>query len=188
MRTHVLLAALAFGVAGCGAIGVSGEVANEGRTGSIAAHGLALELPPGWDGRIYRPSPVFAVETEAATVPLAEVGTGDEHVRAVWARMEPEDVYVRISDIGPPPSALVEALRCECRPTEGWEREDGSLRLRARDVVFPVERVPEHLGHAQRAVVLGNHALMIWVEFGARPVTPKALARANEVLGSLEVD
>lgn len=70
----------------------------------LAAEGLELEVPPGWESRIRRGKPEQAGETlmpvlHAATVPLdaerADFGAG------VVERLGPEDVFISLVEFGP---------------------------------------------------------------------------------------
>jgi hypothetical protein len=65
----------------------------------LAAHRLALDVPPGWDARIYRRTPVEAEETthpvlHAGNFPLPP-STGDYGSGAV-TQMRPDDVLVTL--------------------------------------------------------------------------------------------
>jgi hypothetical protein len=80
-----------------GPAGGSKEIHRFGTT--VEAYGLSISVPDGWQARIYRLAPDDAITLEAASVdlpPRGEMMTGE--------RLGPDDAYIRIDDIGPPPN------------------------------------------------------------------------------------
>src|SRR5919198_702114 len=79
-RTGALIVA-ALALAAAGLIAFIAVAAESGRSSppaksSVSGYGLSIQLPAGWNGRIYRLSPTDAITLEAATVPLAPTGDG----------------------------------------------------------------------------------------------------------------
>jgi len=70
----------------------------------IQDYGLTIPLPNGWDGRIYRQTPLDAITLEATSARLASIA--DDSFIQTEQGMGSADIYVRLSDIGPPPPYL----------------------------------------------------------------------------------
>ena len=163
----LVLGSLAAGLAACG-----GSQPSDSGSTIVAGYGLRVELPPGWSGRVFRPSPKDAVSleaTSAALPPVNQVMTIDG--------LTDEGAYVRVDDIGAPPP-----------------------RIERSSVWLADPRLPLAVGHADLAgpyeggfpsgtalnVVIHDRALMIRVRFGSQPSDDR-LDDVNEVLASLSV-
>ena len=141
---------------------------------AVSGHGLAMEFPSGWDARIYRQSPDHAVTVEGASVPLEPIA--DHAPQRTERRLDSEDLYVRLTDIGSPPAHL--------GSEPGWKRAS-AIRLTPSNVHRYVEghSVP---ASAVGAFALGDHAIMVYVGFGSRP-TDADLEDVNRILGTLSI-
>ncbi len=141
----------------------------------ITGYGLTLQLPAGWDGRVYKQSSQDAVTLEAASVRLAS--PADDSFQQTEATMKESDVYIRISAIGLPPPNL---------GAEGdWHIAAPPFGLRASDVRDAIEGHSLPAGIA-KPVVFNNRALMTYVGFGSWPGRSE-LAQVTQLLSGLEV-
>jgi hypothetical protein len=152
----------------------SGQSSHVARS-TIGGFGLSMQLPPGWNGRVYRPSPADAITLEAATVPLAP--TGDSSFEQTERAMGAGDAYIRLSDIGAPPSYLGRE--------HTWQRVSLPISIDAGSVQRFVEgqSLPANV---VRPLVIKNRAITLYVGFGSAP-SPAAIRDVDHVLASLSV-
>ena len=129
------------------ATGCSAAQSNDSRQPetTVQAYGLSISVPAGWEARVYRLSPQYAITLEAASVglpPRGQLMTGD--------RLRTGDAYIRIDDIGPP---LVYEVRL-------------SISVDPEDIGGPYEGGFPAGGFA---AVIDDRDLMIRVRFGSQP-------------------
>ena len=142
---------------------------------TVSGYGLSIQLPAGWNGRIYRPSPADAITLEAATVPLAP--TGDGSFEQTEQAMGAGDAYIRLSDIGAPPPYLGKE--------HTWQRASLPISVDPTSVQRYLEgqSLPANI---IRPLVIKNRAITVYVGFGSSP-SPAAMKQVNQVLSSLSV-
>jgi hypothetical protein len=138
----------------------------------VEGHGLRIELPAGWDGRVRSEGPGTAIELEAASVPLEQGRSRLELQRT----MEEHDVYLRVLD------TLLEPE--EVAGDESWS-VDSMVRFAAADI-SPVFEGVELPAYSARFVVVGDRPLMVYLGFGRIP-SAADLDAANSVLATLTV-
>jgi hypothetical protein len=141
----------------------------------LAAHGLAVELPPSWEGRIVRS------------------GGGLPTLHAASFALPAED-----SDFGTKASAEMPSDGVLVVVTE-YERELAETALFARrglPVPLPVDaarpeallrRVPGQAG-VQRFFTAAHRAFCLYVVVGSAPSRARLLGRANGVLHTVEIE
>jgi hypothetical protein len=141
----------------------------------VSGYGLSIQLPAGWNGRIYRTSPSDAITLEAATVPLAP--TGDGSFEQTEQTMGADDAYIRLSDIGAPPPYLGKE--------HTWQKVTLPISVDAASVQRYVEgqSLPANI---VRPLVIKNRAITVYVGFGSSP-SAASMKQVNQVLSSLSV-
>jgi hypothetical protein len=167
-------------------IGRSPEPANPtqalGRT--LAAMGIELTIPEGWDGRIYAVNgysrPVFRI----ATFPLPE--SDDVDGSRARAMMQKSDVLIAITEY----SAV-------CPPCAGFAQASFPLRLSAEDFETPFDVwhdippqndvVPASHDLARETFETNDRFLDLWIEFGQEPASAEMVSAAGRVVESLKV-
>jgi len=166
-----LFAALSLALFGCG--GTERQPAQAGQGKTVSGYGLRVNLPSGWTGRVFQPSPNDAIELEAATSPLLPRGqflTGDE--------LGAGNAYVIIDDFG-------QARRGFVKRANGWQVHPRlPLTLSRPDLRGPYEG--GFPSGATLPVGIEGRALEIRIRFGSRPSVGQ-LGEVNDVLGSLSV-
>ena len=147
--------------------------------GRVAAQGLSVSPPPGWEVSIYRRSPspgeqTFAV-LHAATVPLL-AGRGD-YGGGLVETLGPSDVFVSLLDFGPGAagSALFEA--------EG-------LPGLTPDMFRPkqLQRVLRGQAGVQRFFTERRRAFCLYAVVGAYANRLALCSRANQLIGTIHVE
>jgi len=96
MKAAVLALTTGLLASACGGSAAPGG--SEEQTTTVQGYGLSITAPDGWEGRVYRLSPDYAITLEVASVelpPQGELMTGD--------RLGADDAYIVIDDIGAPP-------------------------------------------------------------------------------------
>jgi hypothetical protein len=167
--TLLVLVALLLGllVAGCGD-GVAPK--------TISGHGLSIELPEGWQGRVSKPGPEYATTLRAANfrLPVDEDYPGPKTGQA----MGKGSIVIDVNDLGPYPSPGF--------PSEGWVEATLPIAIGRSDFGGPFEDWSPP-GYALRNLVVGGRALMVGVGFGTATPSDELLAEANRVLATLRV-
>ncbi len=141
---------------------------------TIESHGVSIQLPPGWEGRIVEPERGFATHVVAGNfeVPNAEDWLGPETSSA----MSPESIYVWLA----------------VQPV--FEGMQGGRWLESR---LPIRVDRSHLGNfeglfspveAARWLMIDEHAIIAVVGFGSEGPDARAFEEANAVLATLSLD
>jgi len=140
----------------------------------LAAHGIALELPAGWDGRIWTRSGGGPV-VHAANVALP-AADGDFATRATEA-LPPDGVVVVLVDYGPGDAGTpLFAAPAPARIDPGELSPSTLLRRR-----------PGQRG-LQRFFTAAGRAMCLYVVVGSRAHAPDLAAGVSRVLGTLRVE
>jgi len=140
----------------------------------IAAHGLDVDLPPGWDGRIYRRHEGHPI-LHAGSFPLPK-DDGDFGVRAV-AAMGPSDVFL----------ALLE-YEAELADAGLFASHGIPFPLRAADVdPRALQRLQTGRAGVQRFFSAGRRAFCLYVVVGTGRGAAGPVDMANEVLRTLAI-
>jgi hypothetical protein len=140
----------------------------------LAAHGLALDVPRGWEGRIFRHGGLPTMH--AANFPLP-AEDGDFGTRAVES-LGPDGVLVVLTEYEP--DAAGQAL---------FAREGLPLPL-APDAAHPatlLRRLPGQAG-LQRFFSLAGRPFCLYVVVGSQPSRGALVGRAESLLRSLVVE
>jgi hypothetical protein len=146
---------------------------------SIAAMGLAVTPPPGWEAAIYRRPALSGQQTypvlHVATVPLP-AGRGDYGAGLVEL-LGPDDVFVSVLEFGA--EAASSPLFSTLRAVPGLTPDAYRPRQLQRTI----------LGQAgvQRFFTTQGRAFCLYSVIGALTNRVALTARANEVLGSFRV-
>ncbi len=145
----------------------------------LAAHGLALGVPPGWEGRIQRRGVTLAAERTRAVVHLANFALPeqrDDFGGGVTPAMRSTDVFVVLFEYGPESrDAPLFASKGVPRVTAGMF---GSKRLQ--------RPLPGQLG-CQHFFTAGGRPFCLYVVAGSRAYLPRIVVDVNAVLAGLDV-
>ncbi|HEX4325041.1 MAG TPA: hypothetical protein VHZ77_10475 [Gaiellaceae bacterium] len=142
----------------------------------IQNYGLTIPLPNGWDGRIYRQTPLDAITLEATSARLAPIA--DDSFIQTEQGMGSADIYVRLSDIGPPPPYLGKG--------NDWQIVSSPPPIQPVDLQDFIEGHSLPAGVAS-AMVINNRAFMLYVGFGTWP-SQAQLNQMNQILSQLQVE
>ena len=145
----------------------------------LAAHGLAIGLPAGWEGRIQRRAPTAAVEQTRAVLHLANFALPEERDDfggGVTPSMRSPDVLVVLFEYGP------ESAGKPMFTADGVPRVTadmfGSKRLQ--------RPLPGQLG-CQRFFTANARQFCLYVVAGSRAYLPRIITEVNAVLADLDV-
>ena len=141
----------------------------------LAAHGVAMELPRSWEGRIVRHAHAPAT-LHAANFPLP-ADDGDFATKAV-ADMPPDGVLVVLTEYEP-----------DLAGTELFA-ERGIPASLAADAAHPgalLRRLPGQAG-VQRFFTHAGRAFCLYVVVGSLPSRPQLVAKANALLRSVSIE
>ena len=145
---------------------------------SLAAHGLALGVPPGWEGRIRRRRASLPEQTRAvahlANFALPE--QRDDFGGGVTPGMRSSDVFVVLFEYGP------ESLGAPLFASQGVPRV-GAAMFGSKRLQRPL---PGQLG-CQRFFTAGGRPFCLYVVAGSRAYLPRIIADVNAVLAGLDV-
>ncbi|MDQ1435269.1 MAG: hypothetical protein QOF59_2085 [Actinomycetota bacterium] len=148
-------------------------------TTTLAAHGLAIGLPTGWEGRIQRRAVSVAAEQTHAVVHLANFALPeqrDDFGGGVTPLMRSADVFVVLFEYGP------DAVGKPLFAAQGIPRVTadmfGSKRLQ--------RPLPGQLG-CQRFFTARGRPFCLYVVAGSRAYLPRILAQVNAVLTDLDI-
>jgi hypothetical protein len=146
---------------------------------TLTAHGLAVGLPTGWEGRIQRRAVSVATEQTHAVVHLANFALPEERDDfggGVTTLMRSADVFVVLFEYGP------DAVGTPLFAAQGIPLVTadmfGSKRLQ--------RPLPGQLG-CQRFFTAQGRPFCLYVVAGSRAYLPRILAQVNAVLTNLDV-
>jgi len=146
---------------------------------TLAAHGLALALPSGWEGRIHRRTAVAAAEQTHAVVHLANFALPeqrDDFGGSVTPAMRSPDVFVALFEYG------TDSLGTPLFAPQGAPKVSadmfGSKRLQ--------RPLPGQLG-CQQFFTANGRPFCLYVVAGSRAYLPGIIAEVNAVLADLQV-
>jgi hypothetical protein len=168
------LAACSWGDGQAETAGTTGETSERGTAArTLSGHGLSIELPQGWDGRVIQPSPEHSVQLVAGNfdIPPEEQYLGSETSRAMEAR----SIYVWLAL-----SPLHEHLQ-----PQRWEEASLPIRVGRSDLTN-IEGFASPIEAARWLIVDGQTALVV-VGFGVERPGEALIAEANRVLASLSL-
>jgi hypothetical protein len=162
-RTAGILAiALIASAPSCGAV----EAPARERPATLERYGIALTLPPGWHGRLTRAT----VEAANAIIPGGtDVSLGDA------------DLLIRLFEFEPEPEYLLQTLRTH---PDGHPNPFSAAEFSQTELGGDHPKSP---GFARRNFSIAGRYFDLFVESGAAKPSEDALARLNELVGSLEV-
>ena len=145
----------------------------------LTAHGLAVAMPPGWEGRIHRRWAAVASEDTKPVVHLANFALPeqrDDFGGGVTPAMRSPDVFVVLFEYGP------ESLGTPLFASKGVPRVTaamfGSKRLQ--------RPLPGQLG-CQHFFTANGRPFCLYVVAGSRAYLPRIVAEVNAVLAGLDV-
>jgi hypothetical protein len=146
---------------------------------TLAAHGLALALPSGWEGRIQRRTAAVAAERTHAVVHLANFALPeqrDDFGGSVTPAMRSPDVFVTLFEYG------AGSLGTPLFARQGVPRVSadlfGSKRLQ--------RPLPGQLG-CQQFFTANGRPFCLYVVAGSRAHLPGIIAEVNAVLADFRV-
>jgi len=146
---------------------------------SLAAHGLALGVPPGWEGRIQRRAISLTQERTRAVVHLANFALPeqrDDFGGGLTPAMRSPDVFVVLFEYGP------ESLGAPLFASEGVPRVTADM-FGSRRLQRPL---PGQLG-CQHFFTAGRRPFCLYVVAGSRAYLPRIVADVNAVLAGLDI-
>ncbi len=149
-------------------------------TRQIAAMGLAVTAPPGWEATIYRRQAEHGAITypvlHAATIAMP-AGRGD-YGGGLVELLGPEDVFVSVLEFGP--AAASTALFSALRSVPGL----------TPDVFRPqqLQRTIRGQAGVQRFFSVGGRAFCLYSVIGSIANRVRGSARANELIGTFRID
>jgi hypothetical protein len=145
----------------------------------MAAHGLAVGIPPGWEGRIHCRPPTVAQERTCAVVHLANFALPehrDDFGGGVTPAMRSPDVFVALFEYGP------ESLGTPLFATHGVPRIAAGM-FDSKRLQRPL---PGQLG-CQRFFTANGRPFCLYVVAGSRAHLPRIVADVNAMLADLDV-
>jgi hypothetical protein len=149
-------------------------------TRRIAAMGLAVTAPPGWDATIYQrpsgPGEVTYPVMHAATIPLpAERG---DYGSGLVELLGPQDVFVGVLEFGP--QAASTPLFAGLRSVPGLTPD----AYRSQQL----QRTIRGQAGVQRFFTVGGRAFCLYSVIGSIANRAAGSARANELIATFRVD
>jgi hypothetical protein len=145
----------------------------------LAAHGLAVGIPAGWEGRIQRRPATVAAERTRAVVHLANFALPerrDDFGGGVTPGMRSPDVFVTLFEYGP------ESLGAPLFASKGVPRIAAEMFASKR-----LQRpLPGQLG-CQRFFTANGRPFCLYVVAGSRAHLPRIVSEVNAVLANLDV-
>ena len=145
----------------------------------LAAHGLALGLPAGWEGRIHRRPVTVASEHTRAVVHLANFALPerrDDFGGGVTPGMRSPDVFVALFEYGP------ESLGAPLFASKGVPRVSAGM-FNSKRLQRPL---PGQVG-CQHFFTANGRPFCLYVVAGSRAHLPRIVADDNAVLADLDV-
>jgi hypothetical protein len=140
----------------------------------IAGHGIEIDLPDRWEGRVYR-RPEGRPVLHAATFALP-ADDGDFGALAVSA-MPPGGVFIALAEYDP--DVLGHPL---------FARQGVPLPLRAADAnPRALQRLVPNRAGLQRFFTSEGRPFCLYVVIGSDPARESEMIRANAILGSLAI-
>jgi hypothetical protein len=146
----------------------------------LAAHGLALGLPAGWEGRIHRRAGAIGAEHTHPVVHLANFALPerrDDFGGGVTPGMRSPDVFVVLFEYGP------ESLGAPLFASKGVPRV-GAHMFDSKRLQRPL---PGQVG-CQHFFTANGRPFSLYVVAGSRAHLPRIVAEVNAVLAGLEVE
>ena len=140
----------------------------------IAGYGISVDLPGGWEARIFKleqGEPTLHAANFALPARDGEFGSG------ALAGMPDDGAFVCLTEYG---SAVAGTALFASVPTLA-PMAVGELSPRALQRIRPGQR------GAQRFATLGGRPFCLYVVVGARPTRPVLVAGVNQVLSSLRI-
>ena len=140
---------------------------------TLEAHGIGIELPEGWVGRIVPPEPGFATHVIAGNF---DVPSGEDWLGPMTSSsMSSESIYVWLA-VQPVFEEMQEGRWLESElPIRVGDADLGNLE----GFYSPVE--------AGRWLLIADHAIIVVVGFGREDPDDDAFDAANRVLATLEL-
>jgi hypothetical protein len=154
---------------------------------AIDQSGVRMDLPDGWQGRIFQYTGGSELTLQASTFPVDDLYYGKTGLQG----MGPDDIAIILGedmnsahsypqvDFPVVMSASDECIRGATDPESG---------LQDCEILDDGSEPP--LGHTRlvRRFDVGNRSFMLWVEFGTPEVSPDQISIANDVLATLEIE
>ena len=149
----------------------------------ISRHGIAVDLPPGWEGAIAAATTPGAKAADAAAYPVAHLSTAalppdrGDFGSGVVDDLGPDDAFVALLEYGP-----------ECAGTPMFSRQGIPRHLRAR--AFNRRTLQRTLaGQAGQQVFFteGGRAFCLYVVLGRDHDVEPLVDRVNAALAGVEV-
>lgn len=150
----------------------------------LAAHGIAVDLPEGWEGAITTAAPDDPGKAAADPLPVLHLATtalpperGDFGSGAV-ERLGPDDAFVALLEYGP-----------ECAGTALFARQGMPRRLRASWFNRrALQRTIDGQAGLQRFFTHGDRAFCLYVVLGRDHDLDPLLARVHAALDAIDPD
>ena len=145
----------------------------------IAAHGLAVRPPRGWDVRIFRrpPNPPESTYALLHAATFALPGDVDDYGDGGVQLMSGRDVFVALVEFDP--AAVATAL---------FARRGFPSRISANEIrPTGVQRQIAEQAGVQRFFSAGGRAWCLYVVVGSYADRRALVPRANELIGAIEV-
>jgi hypothetical protein len=156
---------------------------------SLDQGGIRMNLPDGWQGRIFQYANGGALTLHASTRPIDDLY--DAHT--AWNGMGPDDLVVVLGEDTNATTAHFPQVAFPIVMTAADECVRGATvdqnpSFQDCEILDNGAEPPEGHTRLVRRFDVGERSFMLWVEFGTLDVSPEMLAEANDVLATLEID
>jgi hypothetical protein len=141
----------------------------ERETKAVEEHGVIVQVPEDWDGRIEWPSPEFVRIVHLASFELPNELDARGH--AAERRMGEGDVYLNVG-VDPAFTANSPLRRLEIARSDAETIWEG--------------KVPEAAARVMRSYLRDGQQIQVWVSFGSAP-TENLVDDVNQVIDSLRL-
>ena len=160
----------------------------------IDAHGLAVDVPPGWEGRIFRRSRAGETQTSevaGAPAPMGELTFAVAHVATVALPIDAADYGSDVVETLGPNDVFIVVK--EFDPNEAGQRlfsRAGMPRSLAAEDFDPAALQRALEGQAGRQVFFNEagRAFCLYVVLGGYQRRNQVIAQVNRVLGAIRID
>lgn len=166
----VLVAAVVVPLVLLSRLGTDAGQVRPGGTAAFERYGIGIDVPDGWDGRVFHSGETRYVLLANFEIPSGVTGFSSE----LRGGLRPDQVTVFLQEL------------TETCPCPGFEFVDLPLSIGPSDMTS-FEGVPGEHAFARRTFVVADRWFDLWVEFGSEPAPGTLLAEVNDVLGNLRI-
>ena len=160
----------------------------------LSAHGISVETPPGWEGRIFRRrqhGEVASASAVGAAAPAGELTFPVVHVATIPLPSEVADYASdAVTELGPSDSIVVVKEFAPANAQQALFAAGGIPRVLDADAFAPgaLQRLVAGQAGLQRFGHENGRAFCVYVVLGGYGNRHQLVAGVNAVLGSLRID